>query len=429
MVSMTSPSEAGQGSRRTAPVGHAAMRSANLSLLLRHLHAHGGRSRATLAQETGLSKASVTSLVSDLVERGLVQEGSVERRGAVGRPGTEVRLAPQHVAGIGLELNVDYLAVCMRDLAGQVRFTDSVPMPYALDPAASDGRFYPLAPILDLAAEQLQRALTAAAAQGLWVAAATIAPPGPIDYDEARVRFASNLGWADVPLGEELGRRLGEGHPMLTLENDAKLSALAEAPRLARRGITDLVYLTGDMGVGAGIIAEGRLIRGWSGFSGEVGHIGLDPAGEWCRCGRRGCWETMVGFDTVLDALDEDDPARSGRLPMLERLALIRALLEAGHAPLQERFTRLAGDLVRGAGVLVDVLNPQAIVLGGYFGHFADLLVAPVQAALDERLLAPDGRVEVSASSLGLEAAAAGGAAVALDRVLDDPLLAPVLRG
>ena len=429
MTSMTSPAEAGRGSRRAAPVGHAAMRSANLSLLLRHLHEHGGRSRATLAQETGLSKAAVTSLVGDLAVRGLVQEGEVERRGTVGRPGTEVRIAPHHVAGIGLELNVDYLAVCLRDLAGQVRFTSSVPMPYILDAEAADGRAYPIAPILDLAAQQLQEALEVAAGEGLWVAGATIAPPGPIDYDGAGVRFASNLGWADVPLGEELGRRLGEGHPVLALENDAKLSALAEAPRLAQRGITDLVYLTGDMGVGAGIIAGGRLIRGWSGFSGEVGHIGLDPAGERCRCGRRGCWETMVGFDTVLAVLDEEDPARSGRLPMLERLARIRGLLEEGDAALQERFVRLAEDLVRGAGVLVDVLNPQAIVLGGYFGHFADLLVGPVQSALDERLLAVDGRVEVSASSLGLEAAAAGGAAVALDRVLEAPLRAPVLGG
>ena len=424
---MTSPAEAGRGSRRAAPVGHAAMRSANLSLLLRHLHTRGGRSRATLSQETGLSKAAVTSLVNDLAVRGLVQEGQVERRGAVGRPGTEVRIDADHVAGIGLELNVDYLAVSLRDLAGGVRFTDSVPMPYALDASAADGRSYPLGPVLDRAGELLQRALDAADAEGLWVAGATIAPPGPIDYDGSRVRFASNLGWTDVPLAEELARRLGEDSPVLALENDAKLSALAEAPRLAQRGITDLVYLTGDKGVGAGIIAGGRLLRGWSGFSGEVGHIGLDPAGERCRCGRRGCWETMVGFDTVLDVLEADDPTRSGRLPMTERLARLRSLLDAGHAPLHERFERLAGDLVRGAGVLVDVLNPQAIVLGGYFASFADLLVQPVQSALDARLLAADGRVEVSASALGLDAAAAGGAAVALERVLDDPLLAPVL--
>ncbi|MGP9614007.1 ROK family protein [Brachybacterium sp. AOP42-B2-9] len=441
--SPSSSREAERGSRRASPVGHAAMRSANLSLLLRHLHSRGGRSRATLSQETGLSKASVTSLVQDLVERGLVQEGQVERRGTVGRPGTEVRIDPLHVAGIGLELNVDYLAVCLRDLAGEVRFTSSIPMPYVADgepadgePArtadgcsarVADGRSYPPGLVLDRVAELLDESLAVAAEAGLWVAGITIAPPGPIDYDGASVRLASNLGWADVPLGEELAARLGPEHPPLALENDAKLSALAEAPRLARRGITDLVYLTGDMGVGAGIIAEGRLIRGWSGFSGEVGHIGLDPAGERCRCGRRGCWETMVGFDTVLAVLEKDDPARSGRLPMLERLARIRELLEADDPRLHDRFTALVEDLVRGVGVLVDVLNPQAIVLGGYFGHFADLLVAPVQTALDERLLAADGRVEVSGSVLGLEAAAAGGAAVALERVLEDPLLAPAV--
>ena len=418
MTCMTSPRHG------AAPVGHSAMRSANLSLLLRHLHDHGGRTRAALSQETGLSKAAVTSLIADLAERGLVQEGKIDRRGTVGRPGTEVRIDPGHAAGIGLELNVDYLAVSLRDLVGQVRFRSSVPMPLVDGP---DGRSYPPGPVLDLAAQQLREALAAAGAEGLWVAGATIAPPGPVDYEGASVRFASNLGWSDVPLGRELEQRLGTDLPPLSLENDAKLSALAEAPRLARQGITDLVYLTGDIGVGAGIIAGGNLIRGWSGFSGEVGHIGLDPAGPRCRCGRRGCWETLVGFDTVLAVLDAEDPARSGRLPMQERLRRIRTLLDAGDARLEDRFARLPEDLVRGAGVLVDVLNPQAIVLGGYFGVFADRLVRPVQEALDLRLLAQDGRVEVSASVLGLDAAAAGGAAVALERVLADPLLAPPL--
>ena len=438
--------EARSGSRRgSAPVGHSAMRSANLSLLLRHLHAHGGRSRAALSQETGLSKAAVTSLVTDLAERGLVQEGAIERRGTVGRPGTEVRIDPGHAAGIGLELNVDYLAVSLRDLGGQVRFRSSVPMPVvegAGGPADSagpegaagpersvgpDGRSYPPGLVLDLAAQQLREALAGADAEGLWVAGVTVAAPGPVDYEGATVRFASNLGWSGVHLGRELEQRLGGALPPLSLENDAKLSALAEAPRLARRGIADLVYLTGDIGVGAGIISGGRLIRGWSGFSGEVGHIGLDPAGAHCRCGRRGCWETLVGFDSVLAVLDPDDPARSGHLPMQERLRRIRTQLEAGDTRLEDRFARLPEDLVRGAGVLVDVLNPQAIVLGGYFGAFADLLVQPVQDALDSRLLAEDGRVEVSASVLGLDAAAAGGAAVALERVLENPLLAPPL--
>jgi predicted NBD/HSP70 family sugar kinase len=259
------------------------------------------------------------------------------------------------------------------------------------------------------------------------VAGATIAPPGPVDYEGESVRFASNLGWSDVPLGHELAQRLGADLPPLSLENDAKLSALAEAPRLAQQGITDLVYLTGDIGVGAGIISDGNLIRGWSGFSGEVGHIGLDPAGPRCRCGRRGCWETLVGFESVLAVLDAEDPARSGRLPMQERLRRIRTLLDDGDARLEDRFARLPEDLVRGVGVLVDVLNPQAVVLGGYFGAFADRLVHPLQEALDRRLLAEDGRVEVSASVLGLDAAAAGGAAVALERVLADPLLAPPL--
>ncbi len=408
-------------------MGHAAMRSANMSLLLRVLRSRGGSSRAALAQETGLSKAAVTTLVGELAERGLVQEGRVERRGTVGRPGTEVRLDGRRVAGVGVELNVDYLAVCLRDLAGEVRFTSSIPMPSQAGPGPDGARSHPPALVIDRAARQVQEALDVAAAESLWIAGITVAPPGPIDYAASTVRFASTLGWEAVPLGEELARRLGPDHPELALENDAKLSALAEAPRLAQRGIEDLVYLTGDNGVGAGIIAEGRLIRGWSGFSGEVGHIGVEPGGEPCRCGRRGCWETLVGLDRVLAVLDPQDPALSALVPMQERLARLRTLLEEGDPRLLQRFSALAEDLVRGAGVLMDVLNPRALVLGGYFGYFADVLVGPVQAALDARLLADGGRVEVSGSSHGLFAAAVGGAAVAVERVLENPMLAPTV--
>src|SRR5699024_4393500 len=144
--------------------------------------------------------------------------------------------------------------------------------------------------------------------------------------------------------------------------------------------------------------------------------IGLDPAGERCRCGRRGCWENMVGFDAVLAVLDEDDPARSGRLPMLARLARSRELLEADDPHLHARFTTLVDDVDLGGVVRADALNPQRMVLGGYFGYFADLLVGSVQSALDARLFAADGRVAVSSSVLGLEYAAAGGYAVSLER-------------
>jgi hypothetical protein len=193
------------------------MRSANLSLLLRHLHTRGGRTRAALSQETGLSKASVTSLITDLAERGLVQEGQIERRGTVGRPGTEVRIDPAHAAGIGLELNVDYLAVSLRDLGGQVRFRSSVPMPVVDGAGAPDGRTYPPGLVLDLAAQQLREALASADADGLWVSGVTVAAPGPVDYEGATVRFASNLGWSGVTLGRELEQRLGDALPPLSL--------------------------------------------------------------------------------------------------------------------------------------------------------------------------------------------------------------------
>lgn len=425
------------------------MRSANLSLLLRDLADHGPSTRANLAQRTGLSKAAVTSLVTDLSERGLVREGPTQRQGSVGRPGTALHLDPTRVAGIGMDLAADQLTVCLQDLGGGVRFTTARPTPFIAggergrDAAAqgADGqpsadaepaRTYPAATVLDLAAQLICEALQVAEAAGLWVAGVGVAAPGPIDEQSATVRFASNLGWQQVPLAAELDQRLmGEELPV-AVQNDAKLSALAAAPRLARRGVADLIYLTGDVGVGAGIIVGGNLLRGFSGSSGEVGHISLGaptPTAPLraCRCGRRGCWETLVGLEAVLDLLPAEDPGRTADWSVARRLARLRELAAAREPAVTEGMAQLTTDLARGLGVLTDVLNPQVVILGGAFGELAELLVSPVQKALDARLLDPAGRVEVLGSWLGLQAAARGGATLALQRVLEDPLRVPVL--
>lgn len=417
----STPPSPSPGPHRTTPLVHATMRTANLSLVLRHLRTHGGRPRARLAEETGLSKASMTNLVAELESRGLVRSGAAARDGHVGRPGIEVAVDPDRVTGLGVEVNVEYIAVVVVDLGGRVRHRSSVPTPPPGAGAARSGE------LLDAVAAQIAGGLAASAEQGLWTAGITVAAPGVLDDSEGAVHFAATLGWSQVPLREELERRLGPGTPAIALGNDAKLSALAEAPVLAARGIHDMVFLTGDVGVGAGIVSDGRLLRGWSGSSGEVGHMPVDPEGPDCRCGRRGCWETLVGLEAVLGVLDPEDPARRTDLPILERLAHLQRLLDAGDPAVTARFSRVSADLARGAGILVDVLDPRVIVLGGYFGVFADTLRGPLAEALAARSISALGPVEVVLPTHGLDSAAHGGAAAALERILEDPTLAPRL--
>lgn len=389
------------------------MRAANMGLLLRRLRSHGGRSRAKLATETGLSKATISSLIAGLADRGLVREGELVRGGAVGRPAQRVSLDGAAVAGVGLEINVNYVALTATTLAGTV-LRESV---HPLDVLHLD-----VATVLDRTAAHLRRTLASLCESGVTVVGVTVAQPGVIDYATGALRFAPNLGWRSIPVARELADRLGPDAPHLRLENDAKLAALAEYDQHARHGVRDLLYLTGEVGVGVGIIADGRLVRGWAGFSGEVGHLPLDPAQTPCTCGRRGCWERVVGLGPFLAlAGDEADRPR----PIEDRLLALRARADAGDPRTLAALATVAGHLAHGLGILVDVLNPKLIVLGGYFASFGDHLVPPVVAALADRRIDPGMTTEVTTSQLGLLATARGGALLALEDVFDDPTIVP----
>lgn len=400
------------------PLDAATMRTSNLSLVLRHLHTSGDRTRARIAQETGLSKAATTSIIAELADRGLVREGASQRSGSRGRPGIEVGIAPGRAAGIGVEISVDYTAVVALDLAGTVLHRADAPHP---DGEGAEA-------VVDQVGAQLRAALAALDEAHVVPAGITIAPPGVIDYAQGAVRFAPNLGWVDLPLLEEVRRRAPAARDLpIELENDAKLSALSSFPRHAARGVRDLVFLTGDVGVGAGIIANGQIVRGRSGFSGEVGHMRVESPGLACRCGRRGCWETRVGLEALLAPLPASVPARDAHLDLPSRLQDVEDRLARGDGAATAAFAAVREHLAHGIGLLVDVLNPQVLVLGGYFGRFADRLVTDLSRELDARALDSGGRVEIVPAHLGLDSAATGGAIAALGHVLSDPALVPHL--
>jgi len=187
----------------------------------------------------------------------------------------------------------------------------------------------------------------------------------------------------------------------------------------ARAG--DLVYVTGDVGVGAGIIVEGRVLRGATGFAGEVGHMPLDPEMRQCACGRLGCWETMVGLAAFLRLVaDPGDPVLDPSRALEERLEEIHRRADEGDARTLEALRRIALGVGSGVSLLADVFDPRLIVLGGYFAFFSDHLTEPVTAEIRRRALT-EMVPEVTASTLGLTSAARGGAHLALESVFRDP--------
>ncbi|NUR31906.1 MAG: ROK family transcriptional regulator, partial [Catenulispora sp.] len=350
------------------------LRRGNLAMVLRLLRDGGPRSRAGIAEDTGLPKPTVTSLVAELVELGLVAEGEVQRRGAVGRPALAVHLDGRTVCGIGIEVSADYIGLVARSLDGRTLFEARHPVDVA--GAGPDT-------VLDLLAERLTEGLESVAAQGARAVGATLVAPGVVDIGAGRVDFAANIAWRGVDAVAGLSRRLGPGAPPLTLENDAKAGAVAEYLALQGSGIHDLLYITGETGIGGGIISDGRLLRGATGFAGEIGHMPLDPGGAQCACGRRGCWETMVGLGALLRlAADDADPVRDPSADLEVRLAELRRREDHGDQRTCDAFGRVADHLGLGIALLTDVLNPRAVVLGGYFTYVGDLLLPRTRAVM-----------------------------------------------
>lgn len=402
---------------------HLAVRRHNLALLVAHLRRHGARSRARLAAETGLNKATVSSLVGELLERGLLAEGAPER-GAVGRPGLAVDLHPRALVALGAEIGVDYLSALVTDLRGRVLAERRI---------AFDAAGVPAAQVLAALAGEVRALARPLVAEGSHPVGLTVAVPGLSDHDSGRVRDAPNLGWHDVPVVEPLARLLedlvdetGEGLDV-QLDNEANLAALAELDARADADPQELLLLTGGTGVGGGIVTGGRLLRGARGFAGELGHLQVDPAGRWCSCGRRGCWETVVGLPALLAlAAPPEDPVHDHDVDVVARLEELRRRAASGQERTLTALQEVADQLLRGCASLVNVFNPEVLVLGGWFAVLGEWLAPPLAAGLPLQVCAPDaGGARVELSTLGFSAAVRGGALRAAEAVLEDPTIAP----
>ncbi|MDZ5446022.1 ROK family transcriptional regulator [Micromonospora sp. 4G57] len=403
---VTSPSTAGA-------VRQGSLRELNLAVVLRRIAtADRPPSRAEIAAETGLTRATVSAVVDDLIGGRLVAEADPAPRTGAGRPARGLVLAGNGPAGLGLEVNVDYLAACVVDLAGTVRH--HVVRRADLRPVSPADA---LARLAALAAD----ARAAAARQGLTLAGAALAVPGLVDAG-GLVRLAPNLGWRDVDVPALLaGHRLTEpvdGVPPLVVENEANLAALGEL-HAGPPGSASFLHISGEIGIGAGIVLDGRLYRGARGWSGEIGHIPVHPEGRPCRCGGRGCLERYAGQEVVLAAAGlagADLPADTAATRLAE---LAAAGDPATRTALADAGTALG---VAVAGV-VNLLDLDTVVLGGGYAPLAPWLQPPVVAELSRRVLtAAWSPVTVRPAALGARSAAVGGAASVVRRIVDRPV-------
>lgn len=391
-----------------------AVRRHNLGLVLRQVVERGPRSRATIALDTGLNKTTVSSLVSELMDLGLLVERGAEARSSAGRPGLVVDVAREGAVALGLEINVDYLGVQATDLGGGSRYK-------AME--ATDNRRRSADDVLDRIADLATDALAEVRAQGLRPIGATIALPGLVDVTRGELLAAPNLRWNDVAVIDQLRARMDSGSLPLDADNEANLAALAELWEGVGVGLSDFMYASGQVGVGGGIVLGGELFRGFRGFGGEFGHMTVEADGPPCACGSRGCLEAHAGLEPLLAAagLDGDKITTAGAgKPVAELVKRASAGDETALAALEDCGRWLGVAL----GSVVNLLSPQTIVLGGYFAPISKWLRPAIERELEERVLGGQAAVPpVLPSSLGPEAAMRGAAATQLRRVLVDPTL------
>lgn len=406
----------------SAPADHVAVRRHNLALVLGEVQTRSA-SRADIAASTGLNKATVSRLVAELFERGLVREVGINYSGSAGRPALMIELDGSRVAGLGLEVNVDYISAFATDLGDRTIY--ECRLPYDAKKSSSYETIRALTAVTRAAITEIRGA-------GAEVFGITVAIPGLVEVDRGIVTLAPNLGWRNVPVADLLSKGIPEIVTPIRVDNDANLSALAEFWLGREAGESDLLYITGEIGVGGGMIIGGKLLRGSTGFSGEVGHMQLSPNGRTCSCGRTGCWETLVGLGALLReaAPDLDDALRSDVMDPEDRIEEILRRVQAGEARTVMALAEIGYWLGVGASVLVNLFNPRVIVLGGYFARVGPYISDAAMDAMRAGVIGPNGAgCRLSFSSLGFGAATRGGARLPLLTVFDDPTQVAVIRG
>lgn len=358
----------------TQTADHTAIRATNLAAVLAYLRREAPCSRAAIAAGTGLNKATVTSIIGELLDRRLVRE-TQQTQNHVGRPATLLVLDGSAYATIGLEVSARGLTALSCDTAGE-----QVLRWHRAGPGVDAGPAKTVAALAALA----RRAITTVQSSGRRVLGITVGVPGLVNRDGAVV-LAAGLGWRDVPLQAELAAALGRPDIPVTVDNDASLGVLAEHLYGPLAGTANLIQLTGDTGVGAGIIADGRPLEGHLGYVGEIGHLRLVPDGPPCGCGRRGCLEALASLPAILARIDGlTDPDPQVQLEELIRragaqeTAVTQVLAEAG--------THLG----HGIAALVNILNPEVVLLGGAYALLADHLTPAIDKALAEATIAPN---------------------------------------
>ncbi|GHS87439.1 NagC family transcriptional regulator [Actinomycetota bacterium] len=340
------------------------LRGANRAAVVEALRRHGGLTQVELVGATGLSAATVSTIVKELVGSGHVEVRSTIRSG---RRAQRVTIAHQVGLAVGVHIGLRHLRVALGGIDHEIVAEQTLPLPneHRIDTS------------LDQAALLVVELLERVGASLDEVLGVGLGLPAPVDTSTGMISVRGIMrGWDEVHVGHVMSKRLGLN---VLVDNDANLGALAESRLGAARGYGDSIYVRASYGTGAGIVLAGRLHRGFAGTAGEIGHVQVDPAGAICRCGSRGCLDTVVGAH----ALTEPLRASYGSLTLRDVVSRAnegdpgcrQVIADAGIT---------IGTVVAGLGMAI---NPQCVVVGGELAETGELLLGPLRDAIRRRVL------------------------------------------
>lgn len=343
------------------------VRKINKSIVFHSIKNKGPISRAQIAKETGLNKATVSTMVSDLIEESFIQEIGAGKSSGGRKP---VMLYFNHHAGysIGIDLGVNYVLGILTDLSGNIiekiiRNLNTINLDDVIDEIFS---------VINILIENTPESRYGVIGIGVGV-------PGQVDPQQM-IQFAPNLKWKNVDLKQIIEDRFSIP---TYIENEANAGAFGEQVHGAGKDIANQVYISVGIGIGTGIIINSQIYKGASGISGEMGHVTIDSSGQKCSCGNRGCWELYASESALLNIAEQENI-----LDQKDNIKLHHLLTEGqkGNPKVLQTLNTLGENIGIGIINIINTFNPEVIVIGNRIAQFENWLANPIERILEERL-------------------------------------------
>jgi predicted NBD/HSP70 family sugar kinase len=337
------------------------IRSFNAIAVLQTLYQEGSVSRSRLTEVTKMSPSTVTRIIAELTEQGLITEECIGESNGGRRP-VIFRLNYNNLFAAGVQILRDRVAIAISDVKGNL-LARQVFQQYSLEPVT----------LVQEIAVEFQKLLASSAIDKEKILGVGVAISGIVDSESETLIQSVNLGWRDVKVAELLEKALGL---QVLIENDANAAALAEFWFGGAKDVSSMMYVKTSTGVGAGIISERRLLTGAGGMAGEIGHVPLVPGGRQCRCGQSGCLETYLYLADVLRRYEQETgQAIAGKEEFFQKAA-------AGDAVARMLIHEAADALATTVSFAEVLLDLEMIVVGGLWGSLGEVFLGRIEQKL-----------------------------------------------